>query len=276
MKTIGIEAFLTWAYRDELPKAEAGTVQAAFVGALGGDMSGGWDAVSRQGELMAETVRDGRVNSFGVLPLSIDCGPPHPDAYAAHDAVSRLDGWEIGLPEDWNPLADMHLSAADVADAVARALPRIVTTRRDGALRFHQRPAELVRHHAIMKSAPDWEAQAPVSKFVIGANGKPAWFRRLTLTEGLTSIVREVDGFNARAQRPHPGAYKKTFLDPDPALAAADRAEYEVWHAALAQVCETLAGAGLSGHRVVASTRPARPWEGRGDAARAPLTAAGA
>lgn len=274
MKTIGIEAFLTWAYRDELPKAEAGA-QISLVGSLGGEMTGGWDAVSRQGELMAETVRDGRVNSFGVLPLSIDCGPPHPDAYAAHAAVSRLDGWEIGLPDDWNPLADMHLSPADVADAVARATPRIVVSR-DGAMRFRQRPAELVRHHAIMKSTPDWEAQAPVSKFVIGANSKPAWFRRLTLTEGLTSIVREVDGFNARSQRPHPGAYKKTYLDPDPAVAAADRAEYEIWHAALAQVCETLAGAGLSGHRVVASMRPARPWEGRGDAARAPLTAAGA
>lgn len=274
MKTIGIEAFLSWAYREELPKAEAGTGQ-ALTGALGGTLAGGWDAVSRQGELMAETVRDGRVNAFGVLPLSIDCGPPHPDALAAHAAVSALDRWEIGLPEDWDPLADMHLSEADRRDAVARAMPRIVVGR-EGVARFRQRPAELVRHHAIMRSAPGWEAQAPVSKFILGANGKPAWFRRVTATEGMTTFEREVDGFNARSQRPWPGAYKKTYLDPDPAMAAADRAEYEVWHAALAQVVETLAEAGLAGHRVLVSVRPARPWEGRGDAARAPLTAAGA
>lgn len=274
MKTIGIEAFLSWAYREELPKAEAGTGQ-ALTGALGGTLAGGWDAVSRQGELMAETVRDGRVNAFGVLPLSIDCGPPHPDALVAHKAVSALDRWDIGLPEDWDPLADMHLSEADRRDAVARAMPRIVVGR-EGVARFRQRPAELVRHHAIMRSAPGWEAQAPVSKFVLGANGKPAWFRRVTATEGMTTFEREVDGFNPRSQRPWPGAYKKTYLDPDPAFAAADRAEYEVWHAALAQVCETLAEAALSDHRVLPSARPGRPWEGRGDAARAPLTAAGA
>lgn len=274
MKTIGIEAFLSWAYREELPKAEAGTGQ-ALTRSLGGTLAGGWDAVSRQGELMAETVRDGRVNAFGVLPLSIDCGPPHPDALVAHEAVSALDRWEIGLPEDWDPLADMHLSEADRRDAVARAMPRIVVGC-EGIARFRQRPAELVRHHAIMRSAPCWEAQAPVSKFVLGTNGKPAWFRRVTATEGMTTFEREVDGFNPRSQRPWPGAFKKTYLDPDPAFAAADRAEYEIWHAALAQVCETLAQAGLAGHRVLPSARPGRPWEGRGDAARATLTAAGA
>ncbi|MDP3407250.1 hypothetical protein [Bosea sp. (in: a-proteobacteria)] len=271
MKTIGIEAFLTWAYRDELPKAEAGA-QISLVGSLGGEMTGGWDAVSRQGELMAETVRDGRVNSFGVLPLSIDCGPPHPDALVAHAAVSALDRWEIGLPEDWDPLADMHLSEADRRDAVARAMPRIVVGR-EGVARFRQRPAELVRHHAIMRSAPGWEAQAPVSKFVTGPTGNPAWFRRVTVTEGMTTFEREVDGFNPRTRRPWPGAYKKTYLDPDPAFAAADRAEYEIWHAALAQVAETLETAGLAGHRVLHPARPARPWEGGGDAARPPLTA---
>lgn len=259
MKTIDIEAFLTWAYRDELPKAEAGG-GAALVGTMGGDMVGGWDAVSRQGELMAEMVRDGRVNSFGVLPLAIDCGPPHPDAYAVHAAVSALDAWDIGLPEDWNPLSDMNLCEADWRDAVARARPRIVVDRA-GGMRFRQRPAELVRHHAIMKSAPDWQAKAPVSHFVLGGNGKPAWFRRIAVTEGMTTFHREVSGFNPKAQRPYPGAYKKTVLEPDPALAAADRAEYEVWHAALGRVCEILGENDRLAHVVTPSKRPARPWE---------------
>ncbi len=261
MKTIGIEAFLTWAYRDELPKAGAAEASAVGGGMMSG-MDGGWDAVSRQGELMAEMVSDGRTNAYGVLPIAIDAGPPHPDAVVLHHAVSALDGWEIGLPEGWNPLADMNLSERDASDAVARAMPRIMAPGRDGRMRLRQRPAELVRHHAIMKSAPGWEAKAPVASMVVGPNGKPEWFRMVEVVEGMTRFSREVSGFNPRTRKPWPDAYKKTLLNPDPALAVIDRAEYEVWSAALDEVCLTLqAGGELQAHAVVRSARPARPWE---------------
>lgn len=261
MKAIGIEALLSWAYVEELPKAEAGGTAVSGSNFLGGGV-GGWDAISQQGVLMAEMVSDGRPNRYGVLSVAIDCGPPHPDAIVLHEAVSALDGWEIGFPEEWDPLGDMNLHVSDRRDCVARARQRILTTGRDGRQRFRQRPAELVRHHAIMKSAPSWQAKAPIASFVLGRNGKPAWFRKVLMQEGATSSVREVDGFDPRTRRPHLGAYKKTLLEPDPMLSAADRAEYEIWHAALGEVCRTLAaGGGLRGHSVLPSARAARPWE---------------
>ena len=107
MKTIGIEAFLSWAYVEELPKAGREPPMMGRGGA--GGYAGGWDAVSQQGELLAEMVSDCRPNQYGVLPIAIDCGPPHPDALAAHAAISALDHWEVGFPGDWNPLADMNL-----------------------------------------------------------------------------------------------------------------------------------------------------------------------
>ncbi|MCP4564048.1 MAG: hypothetical protein GY873_30190 [Bosea sp.] len=260
-RAIGVEAFLSWAYVEELPKAGRDPVVIAMGGGGGGGMAGGWDAVSQQGQLMAEMVSDGRPNRYGVLPVAIDCGPPHPDALAAHKAVSALDGWEVGFPEDWDPLGDMNLHVSAHRECVARARQRILTIDRAGRERFRQRPAELVRHHAIMKSAPAWQAKAPVMSFVLGANGKPAWFRKVAMQEGATCFEREVDGFNPKARRPYPDAYKKTLLEPDPMFAAVDRAEYEIWHAALGEVCRTLAGAGLAAHEVTASERPARPWE---------------
>lgn len=263
MKTIGIEAFLSWAYVEELPKAGREPAMIGRTGgAGGGGYAGGWDAVSQQGELLAEMVSDGRPNRYGVLPIAIDCGPPHPDALAAHDAISALDHWEVGFPDDWNPLADMNLAASDIADCVGRARGRILLTDGKGRVRFRQRPAELVRHHAIMRSAPGWQAKAPVASFVLGQNGKPAWFRKVAVTEGVTTVEREVDGFNPKARRPWHDAYKKMLLTPDPMLAAVDRAEYEVWFAALDEVRRTLSMDGvLSGHIVVPAARRARPWE---------------
>lgn len=262
MKAIGIEAFLSWAYVEELPKAGREPVMLGRTGGGGTGYGGGWDAVSLQGQLLAEMVSDGRPNQYGVLPLAIDCGPPHPDALAAHAAISALDRWEIGFPDDWNPLADMNLADADIADCVGRARGRILTRDKDGRERFRQRPAELVRHHAIMRSEPGWQAKAPIASFVLGGNGKPAWYRKVAVSEGVTTFEREVDGFNPKTRRPWHDAYKKMLLSPDPMLAAVDRAEYEVWHAALGEVCRTLAVSGtLTGHLVQHSARPARPWE---------------
>ena len=261
MKVIGIEAFLSWAYVEELPKAEASGTAVAGSNFMAG-LGNGWDAVSQQGELLAEMVNDGRPNQYGVLPIAIDCGPPHPDALAAHAAISALDHWDVGFPGDWNPLADMNLAAADIADCVGRARGRILLTDGKGQVRFRQRPAELVRHHAIMRTAPGWQAKAPVASFVLGQNGKPAWFRKVAVTEGVTTAEREVDGFNPKSRRPWHDAYKKMMLTPDPMLAAVDRAEYEVWHAALDEVRRTLATPGvLTGHLIQQSARPARPWE---------------
>lgn len=257
MKTIGIEAFLTWAYCEELPKAEvasAGGVSSAGFG-------GGWDSVSRQGELMAEMVSDGRLNSYGVMPLSANYGaPPHPDAFVLHEHVKQLAGMDLDLPDEWSPLDGLGLADTEQADAVARAMPRIATLQGD-RLRLRFKPVELLRRYAILRSAPSWEFERPKARFVM-LHGKPAWFRKVPVEGAFGQLhEQEVDGRNPKSRRPYPGAYRKTVLEPDPALAVIDRAEYEVWHSALGLLCESLAASGeLSGHEVLSTKRPARPW----------------
>jgi hypothetical protein len=259
MKTIGIEAFLRWVYREELPKAEAPGTGAALISE---SLSGGWDAVSRQGELMTECVSDGRVNSYGVVPLSAWYGAaPHDDALAAHRAVSELALMDLAVPEGWSPLGVLGLSDEEEAAAVQRAMPRVAWPDETGVWRRRFKPAELIRRFAILGGAPCWEAERPKARYV-SAHGKPLWFRMVAETIRGKSFEREVDGFNPRSRRPFPDAYRKTILDPDPALAAVERAEYEVWHAALCLLVEMLNEPGLLiGHVVLAPTCPARPWE---------------
>lgn len=258
MRTIGIEAFLAWAYREELPKAEAGSGSA--VGATGFG-TGGWDAVSRQGELMAETVSDGRLNSYGVIPLPALYGaPPHQDALTLHRHVGDLAKMELGLPDGWSPLQGLGLAPEEERDAIARAMPRIAIAQ-DDQWRLRFKAVELVRRYAILGGCPSWEAQAPKARYV-EAHGKALWFR-IIMVEGAFGRLyeREVDGFNERSRRPYPGAYRKTVLDPDPAGAVIDRAEYEVWHAALGMLVEELSASGsLVAHRIAPSARAPRPW----------------
>ncbi|WP_100962620.1 hypothetical protein [Bosea sp. FBZP-16] len=259
MRTIGIEAFLGWVYREELPKAEAPGTGAGLSSAMFG--AGGWDAVSRQGELMADMVSDGRVNSYGVVPLSAWYGaPPHEDAFTAHRFVGELAQMDLVLPDDWSPLQGLGLSPQEERAAVARAMPRIAVEHGD-RWRLHFKPVELVRRYAILGGCPPWEAQVPKARFV-ELHGKPQWFR-IIMVEGAFGRLyeREVDGYNARSKRPYPGAYRKTYLEPDPMGAVIERAEYEVWHAALAGLTEDLNASGeLIDHRISMSDRSARPW----------------
>lgn len=259
MKTIGIEAFLTWAYRDELPKAEAGGSGDWHV-----PSAGGWDAVSRQGELMADMVSDGRVNSYGVVPLgAVYGGPPHPDALTLHAGISEIAAWELEVPDGWAPLAGLGLSADEAADAVRRAMPRVSVVGKDGRVRLRQKPAELLRRHAILGGAPDWEFDRPKSRFVL-TQGRPAWFRMVPQEGAFGQLhMVEVDGYNKRAGRPYAGAYRKMILVPDPADAVPMRAEYEVWHSALCHLVDVLNASGtLFDHVLEHTPRPARPWEG--------------
>lgn len=256
MKTVTIEALLRWAYCEELPKAqpEGGGIAVA--------MGGGWDAVSRFGELLCETVGDGRVSRYGVVPVSTWFGQePHPDALAVHHAVGEIASLDLDVPEGWTPLAGLGLADDEQAEALRRAMPRIAVRNDAGVWRLRGKPAELLRRHAILGGAPHWQAEVPKARFVM-AHGKPAWFRKVSQTIRGKVHWFEVDGYNKRSGRPWPDAYRKTVLEPDPALAAIDRAEYEVWYAALTYLAEVLAEPGtLTAHRVLPPEAVARPWE---------------
>lgn len=258
MKTIGIEALLRWAYVDELPNGEVDRVGPAAPRA-------GWASMSLFGELLTRVAGTDVRNIYGLAPTGL-ARPPHPDAVTVFHAVSTLEGALFNVPAGWNPLDDMGDLGEDGAAAIRRGLDRLTTTV-DGETRLRRPLVNLVLRHAICGGVPAWEFDAPEAK-LLTANGKPCWFRRIVEeVPGAFGPVRmevEVDGYDARRQRPFPGAYRKTVLTPDPAEAVAARAEYQLWHAALAHLATVLIMP-LEEHDVLPPALPARPWAPDGE-----------
>lgn len=275
MKTIGIEALLRWAYCEELPKAPSQSM-----GLIAPGFGGAWGGIERYGELL--TVVDAPVNVYGVVPDFTAARGPHPDALAVHDLLDTLDGAVVRLPEPWEPLVDLvrpgGLTEGEAAAAAARALARVTVIDADGDRLWREGLTALVRRHAVLGSRPDWRAEAPERSVVLGANGKPRWFRRSSVWSGavdadgnaVADLGRwhevELDGFDARRREPYPDAYTKTVLDPDPAADAEARAEWEVWRSAVATLAAEIATpapdglARLISHRVAPFAESARPW----------------
>lgn len=259
-RVLQIEAALRWAYRDELPKQRP---EARTKSALG-RLESSWLSMARVGEL--GTVID--FNGFGVLHDPAAVGAPHPDALRIAEAVQGLDSIALDLAEDWRPFGDLgDLGEAGEAARI-RAIDAVSLVVREGRQRVRQlkaRPRELVQKYACLGGAPDWQAERPEIKFESNsANGKPKWFRRKLVTvEGAFGDVPreiEVDGFDAKARRPYPDAYRKTYLDPDPVEAAIWRAEYQVWVTALDVLAIDLEGV-LETIEIRPSDRTLAPWE---------------
>ncbi|WP_454683983.1 hypothetical protein [Ancylobacter moscoviensis] len=258
---IDIEDLLVWAYRQELPKVQAETIAPAA-------LRPGWSSMSNFGNLM--TVVDERDvrNIYGVTPDRLAEGGPHVDALAVDAAVSDLAGLLVDVPDAWWPFADMA-SPDEWGDlgrqVVADVLSRLCLEGDAGTLRFKTAPAWLVRKHAMMGTAPDWAAEPIEHRFVRGGNGKAKWFIKRMVAQTVNGeiigyVEHEVDGWCGSRRRPYPGAYHKMELVPSPFYVACDRAEYEVWHAALATLAGML-GESLVAHSVVGPKRAARPWE---------------
>lgn len=263
MRGKDIEALVRWAFREELPK-EAADVG---IGAIG--CASAWGGIERYGELM--TLIDAPANRWGVVPLGL-VEAPHPDAVAIGEAVFALDGYEVTMPEGWDPLGGLAGVGADDGEravlarlldgCLARAWDRVTRLAEDGRARVLREPVSgLVRRCAILGRPPVWEADAPEVATVKGERGRERWFRRVSAVdaEGLPYEI-VLDGWDAKAKRPHPGAYREHYLDPDPLDALVGRAEYEVWHAALTLVAAELAGR-LERCEPLPPNRPARPWE---------------
>ncbi len=271
MRRMDIEALLRWAYRDELPKAAARGGESLAVG-----FRTGWGGVERYGELLAVVQEPDIRNRFGLVPDGTD-GEPCADAVAIHEAVERLGALVFDLPEGWDPLGDMGGAGAFGAEghgAVAQALASLTLVDAAGHTVLRRSPARLVIRHAILGGAPEWEGERPERKVVSGANGKPRWFRRVRQVSdgafGPAACEVEMDGYDLKRHRPHPDAYQKFFLDPDLAPVVRARAEYEIWHAALGHLEAELADS-LSARALLPWSRPARPWEGEGEAPAARL-----
>jgi hypothetical protein len=265
MKSWDIERALAWAYREELPKLVEGD------GTIGGVRSA-WSGVSTYARLL--TVIDD--NRYGVVPNLAERGEPHPDALVIGDAVNALEAHCAGPfepPEGWDPFEDFDLGEDGPAFA-RRGLDRLTALDRDGEgrsiRRLKETPGRLVLKHAILGGAPDWASEPPERRWLVGANGKPTWFRKVvqhvtTATGSVKAIEHEEHVADPRRVK---GAYRKAVYEPDPAEIARERAEYELWRAALDAVAEALDGA-LTSMAVRPSTRPRRPWtEPQGDGPR--------
>ena len=282
MKIMDIEKLLQWAYRDELPKAQAKRslrVAPACLVACGDPV---WRRAKQVGDL-GTLVDEGLDNRFGVVSDRFACEEPHDDAIAVAAALIAYRGQGVSLPEDWNPLEDFDLAPDDRLDAITRGLRRLMrvdasetataaadTALHEGrpdALRFWSPsdrlridPVVLVIQHALLRSVPDWEAGPPVKRPVVSSNGRPRWFRIETrYAEGDVVFARiEVDGLNATTRRPYVDAYQKLEWVDDPALIVEQRALYEIWHAMLGFLVADLDG--MIGHVALPSARAARPW----------------
>lgn len=262
-KRITIENLLRWTYRDELPKEQA---SGGFLRPAG--FGGAWGGIERYGEILT-IVDESKENRFGLVPDLSAANDPHPDAVRVGEAVRALDGCALCLPADWNPLADWSSLAEEGQRAVQRAIDQETLVGRDGERRFKTSLSRLVMRHALLGDTPVWEGEEPQLKYVCGGNGKPRWFRRVDVladpgdvAQGIDPVWQsvEVDGMDPKRRIPYPDAYRKTYLDPDPSETIVSRAEYEIWCAALDMLTHDLASV-LEAHEIVASARPARPWE---------------
>lgn len=253
MRVIDVEQALRWAYQDELPKA-----QIDARGPMGHGVA--WDSVSTFGQYLTDIDTEDRRNGYGCVPDTAAGSGPHPDAVRIHEAVLELDDLQVAMPDDWAPIADLGELGPAGVDVVQRGLAKLVSTDGKGTERLRKTPRQLVEFHAMVGGHPDWIGEKPVRRFV-SEFGKPKWFRKVTIPTGPDGhpYEIEVDGRDPRRKRPYPDAYRKEYLEPDPAEVVYDRALYQVWHAALQVLVAELRGE-LQSIALVGPAAPAEPW----------------
>lgn len=271
-KRIGIEVFLKWAYRDELPKQQrdGGDLTSMAPAGYGSGM-GGVIAMAEVGAL----VDFARENQWGVIPDRYARDDPHPDAIRAAMAMAGLDAWAVSLPDDWNPIADLgavgEIGRRDSAAAalgrakVAEALADLTRLDAEGNRTLKGGLRRLVMRFAVLGGAPGWEIEPPEIRDVCVGKGRPAWFRRETIQGADGPCEIEVDGFDRRRRMPFPDAYRKQVLVPDPLEGIIDRGQHEVYVAALGILHAALVDK-LEAFALEPPARPARPWEAEGAA----------
>lgn len=266
-KRIGIETFLKWAYRDELPKAQC---DGGAVSALGpASFGGAWGGVEAVGTLGA-LVDYARENRFGVVPDRYARDDPHPDAVLAALAMERLDSLDLCMPHHWNPIPDLgEVGQIDRTDleagrlgyaAVQEALADLTVMDAQGQRTLKGGLRRLVMRYAVLNGEPGWEIETPVVEVVCVGKGRPGWFRR-EIVQGVNGPYEvETDGFDRKRRLPFPDAYRKHRLEPSPVEGIYDRGQHEIYVAAL-HVLHADLEPRLRAYALTPPERPARPWE---------------
>jgi hypothetical protein len=272
MKRMTIEAAVAWAVRDELPKVGADAVGQWVRASAPNGVSSPALAAHAAGSLGASV--DARTNRYGVVPDFGALGRinPHPAALALGEAMLALDAVQPGGFAEWEAFDDL----ADLAgDAIAA--PLLDAARKDAQAqagtmaRMIGGLSSLMVKRAVLGAPRGWACGEVRAEVVCGSTGQPCWFRVVRLPaqwneEG--EVTRwsevEVDGYNAKAKRPYPEAYRKHRLIPDPLCVVMARAEWQLWRAALDVLAEDMVAQGdalaACGVEVLPSALPMRPW----------------
>lgn len=238
MHKMTLPDFLKWAFAEEL----------AHVAVEGG--SGGGSILSSYAALGTRIDVSG---STGGLP---DVANVHPDALKANEAVMMLAGDELDLPSDWAPFPDMDdphgLIAAKVREVIERRALRYGGDLRNNLI-------AIFVSLAVMRREPDWTAEQPRFSLV-SRGGKPAWFKAETGTDTFGRVYHyEVDGYDAKARRPRPGAYRKYEIDDAFSGAVQARIDWYLWSGAMLAVAQRLA-TGLKSHEIKPYEIDREPW----------------
>lgn len=241
MKTVTIEALLTWAFTRELCKG----------GVEGGGEGGRWAQVWRSMGEMAELglLVDRSPNAFGVIPdFSPDEGRPHADAVMVGEAVRALAQARFAVPGAplFPGLDDPH---GLIAGEEARAREAL---RRRGDADNARHVVMIVINAAVLGRGPDIALEQPRFR-MMQKYGKPAWFVQRKARDTFGNVYRfEDEGYDARAKRPRRGAYRKWELAEPLIGAALARIDRLWWREALARLHAGLEGR-LAAHRLVCS-----------------------
>lgn len=245
-----IEQWLGWAFREELPRLGSGTVASG----VGSTSWGGMAGLAELGTLIDRT------NHFGCVVDHSAERDPHPDAVTIGNAVLALRDVRFDAPEGYDLLGDIVLadatlpSAEEKTETMARGIGR-------AGLGHGRMPGNVIRF-AMLGVAPAWERPKVVTRRIVnGAQGRPAWFRKVERCDGdgRPTFLVEVDGYDPIRKRPHRNAYRKHALVPDLGWIVAERAEYQAYVLALAELAAGLDGR-LDGG-VDAPELPLWPWE---------------
>ena len=272
-RRIGIVKLLNWAYREELPLAQPHRP----ADGLGGPAKprSAWMGMAL--DSVAQTVSDGRpmLNGWGVAADLSAKRDPHPDALIVGQAVMALDALVFDLPPDWTARPEVRaaiavrgdaddLTEAEWQAAAQRAINRLTVTEADGSLRPRHKVSDIVIGAATRGRAPQLRKAIVTRQPVMAANGRAAWFVREwreigTEADGSPRFAEvETNGVQKNGKL-KPGAYRRFIDTPDPADFMVERAEYEVWRAAMDVLAEDLAGR-LARFEVTGCKLPFLPW----------------
>lgn len=250
MKTVTIEAFLTWAFTQELCKLGGGD-------GLSGVGLSNW-SVTRDMAVLG-TIIDRSPNIYGVVPGFVGEGDPHPDAIAAGDAVRALDDVGFDIPEGWNPFPEWPDEHGLVAAEVSRVVGEV---RLKGERLTGRYLVTLVTRAAILGHGTDWTCAYPGARMV-SVNGKPGWFIKRRAKDAFGRAYEyEADGRDHVRHRPKKGAYRKYELKSSVRGAVLSRLDWQLWQDALAKLAESLEGR-LQSHRISGFVPDRHPWSRR-------------